>query len=176
MDKIIVLDFGSQTTQLIARRIRDFGVYSDVLPGDILFDEVPKENLKGVIFSGSPYSVYEEGAPMFDSKWLEAGLPILGICYGFQNLTRFFGGRVESLEKKEYGRSRIVYREENILFDGIPENFTSWMSHGDSIPHCCRFSPRKTHLGNPVSSGSDSLRIRNRNFKEFRIENLRRCR
>lgn len=133
MDKIIVLDFGSQTTQLIARRIRDFGVYSDVLPGDILFDEVPKENLKGVIFSGSPYSVYEEGAPMFDSKWLEAGLPILGICYGFQNLTRFFGGRVESLEKKEYGRSRIVYREENILFDGIPENFTSWMSHGDSI-------------------------------------------
>lgn len=134
MDKIIVLDYGSQTTQLIARRIRDFGVYSDVLPGDIPFREADwTDEVKGIIFSGSPYSVYEEDAPMFDPAWLEAGVPILGICYGFQNLTRHFGGRVEALEKKEYGRSRITYREENPLFAAIPENFTSWMSHGDSI-------------------------------------------
>ncbi|MDY3939052.1 MAG: glutamine-hydrolyzing GMP synthase [Spirochaetia bacterium] len=134
MDKIIVLDYGSQTTQLIARRIRDFGVYSDVLPGDIPFRESGwTDDVKGIIFSGSPYSVYEDDAPMFDSAWLDAGVPILGICYGFQNLTRYFGGRVEALEKKEYGRSRITYREENPLFAGIPEHFTSWMSHGDSI-------------------------------------------
>lgn len=134
MDKIIVLDFGSQTTQLIARRIRDFGVYSDVLPGDIAFDKAGfSADVKGVIFSGSPFSVYEPDAPDFDAQWLEAGVPILGICYGFQKLTRAFGGQVDALEKKEYGRSRISFREENILFSEIPQNFTSWMSHGDSI-------------------------------------------
>lgn len=135
MDKIIVLDFGSQTTQLIARRIRDFGVYSDVLPGDMLFSDFSQwdESIKGIIFSGSPFSVYEEDAPVFDSTWLEQGVPVLGICYGFQRLTHFFNGEVEALEKKEYGRSRVTFREKNELFQNIPENFTSWMSHGDSI-------------------------------------------
>jgi GMP synthase (glutamine-hydrolysing) len=133
MDKILVFDFGSQTAQLIARRIRDFGVYTDIVSAE---SECTKElltDVKGIIFSGSPFSVYEEGAPKPHPRAYKTGLPVLGICYGFQRMTADTGGEVQPLEKTEYGRSQINFTENSPLFKDIPNNFTSWMSHGDSI-------------------------------------------
>lgn len=134
LDKIIILDFGSQTTQLIARRIRDFGVYSEIYPGQIAVADLNiDDSVKGIIFSGSPYSSYEKDAPSPDKALYDLGLPILGICFGFQRMTLDHGGDVRPLSKKEYGRSSIKIKEAVALLDGIPDGFVSWMSHGDSI-------------------------------------------
>ncbi len=133
MESILIFDFGSQTTQLIARRIRESGVYTDIVPGDTPADQLDIEQVKGLIFSGSPSSVYDADAPQVDPAVYELGLPILGICYGFQRMTQDLGGSVASLDKREFGRSRVEYRKESPLFEGIPEGFASWMSHGDSI-------------------------------------------
>ncbi|WP_319561227.1 glutamine-hydrolyzing GMP synthase [Marispirochaeta sp.] len=133
MDSILILDFGSQTTQLIARRIREIGVYTDIVPGDTPVADMPLEGVTGLIFSGSPFSVYEKEAPEVDVKVYSLGLPILGICYGFQRMTADNAGRVALLEKREFGRSRIEYRLACPLFRNIPDGFASWMSHGDSI-------------------------------------------
>ena len=133
MDKILVFDFGSQTTQLIARRIRDFGVYTDIVTAESECTEELLKDVKGIILSGSPYSVYEDGAPAPHSSIYETGLPLLGICYGFQRMTADHGGKVRALDKTEYGRSGINFQGKSPLFAGIPDGFTSWMSHGDSI-------------------------------------------
>lgn len=133
MDKILVFDFGSQTAQLIARRIRDFGVYTDIVSAETECSEALLKDVKGIILSGSPFSVYEKDAPVPHSSVYRTGLPVLGICYGFQRMTADSGGEVEALEKTEYGRSKIRFKAESRLFSGIPEGFTSWMSHGDSI-------------------------------------------
>jgi len=133
MDTIAIFDFGGQTTQLIARRIRDLGVYTEIYPGDSNFEDVDLTDMKGIIFSGSPYSVYEEGAPVPDKAFYNTGLPLLGICYGLQRMTFDHGGKVSSLTVKEYGRSRISYNKPSPLFQDIPEGFISWMSHGDSL-------------------------------------------
>jgi len=133
MDKIVILDFGSQTTQLIGRRIRDFGVYSEVLPADTPVSAFMNDEVKGVILSGSPFSVYEEGAPEPDKSVYSLDVPLLGICYGFQRITYDNGGKVAPLEKKEYGRSKIDIQQESPLLKNIPNGFVSWMSHGDSL-------------------------------------------
>ena len=133
MDKIIILDFGSQTTQLISRRIREIGIYSEVFPGEISISELDLTDVKGIILSGSAESVYDDDAPEVDQAFYETGLPVLGICFGLQRLTTDFGGSVKALEKKEYGRSAVSFLEETALFQDVPENFISWMSHGDSI-------------------------------------------
>lgn len=134
MDKIIILDFGSQTTQLIGRRIREAGVYTEIIHGDtVLTPEILTPDVKGIILSGSPYSSYETEAPRPDPAVYTAGLPVLGICYGFQRMTMDTGGEVLPLAKKEYGRSRIHIKSDNPLLEGIPDMFTSWMSHGDSL-------------------------------------------
>ncbi len=137
MEKILILDFGGQTAQLIARRIREIGVYSEIIPGDTPLADLDKslehESIRGFIFSGSPESVYDDKAPRLDAAYLEDQRPILGICYGLQRITHDLGGRVERKETREFGRNRISYIEISDLFAGIPENFVSWMSHGDSI-------------------------------------------
>lgn len=133
MDKIIILDFGSQTTQLIGRRIRDFGVYCEIFPADTDIAKMITEDVKGIILSGSPYSVYEEGAPEPDPAVYNLNVPLLGICYGFQRITQDNGGNVAPLEKKEYGRSRIAVQKDSLLLKNIPDGFVSWMSHGDSL-------------------------------------------
>ncbi len=133
MDKIIILDFGSQTTQLISRRIREIGIYSEVYPGEVSISDLDLSDVKGIILSGSPESVYDEDAPVVDKAVYKTGLPILGICFGLQRLTTDFNGSVKPLEKKEYGRSAVNYLEKSDLFHEVPENFISWMSHGDSI-------------------------------------------
>ena len=133
-DKIIVLDFGSQYNQLIARRIREFGVYSELHPGDMkLADILKMGNVKGIIFSGGPNSVYEENSVKCDPAIFDSGLPILGICYGMQMCHYMLNGKVESAEKKEYGRAELKIDPSSPLFEGLSENQTVWMSHGDQV-------------------------------------------
>lgn len=133
-DKIIVLDFGSQYNQLIARRIREFGVYSELHPGNMkLADILAMGDVKGIVFSGGPNSVYDEHAPKCDPDILTSGLPILGICYGMQMIHHMSGGSVTAAEKKEYGRTEITADTDSPLFAGLPKRQTVWMSHGDQV-------------------------------------------
>ena len=133
-DKIIVLDFGSQYNQLIARRVREFGVYSELHPGDMkLNDILEMKDVKGIIFSGGPNSVYEEGAPKCDPAIFTSGLPILGICYGMQMTHQMLGGEVKGSDKKEYGRTEVIFDTDNDLLRGLPEKQIVWMSHGDQV-------------------------------------------
>ena len=133
MDKILILDFGGQTTQLIGRRIRDFGVYSEIAPGDAALSGLLNNEVKGIILSGSPYSSWEEGSPQPDPAIWNCGIPVLGICYGFHALSIADGGEVVPLPHREYGRSQVFHNSTSELFHGIPGSFASWMSHGDSV-------------------------------------------
>ncbi len=130
---MLVLDFGSQYTQLIARRVRDNRVYCEILPCDVPADEVRARRPIGLILSGGPGSVYEQDAPAMDAALLELGVPVLGICYGMQLLARELGGEVEPSDQREYGRARIELRHHGELFAGLAERETVWMSHGDRV-------------------------------------------
>ena len=133
-DKIIVLDFGSQYNQLITRRIRDFGIYSELLPHDLSIDKIKEMNPKGIIFSGGPNSVYDEGALKVDPEIFKLGIPILGICYGMQLMSHDLGGKVEPADNKEYGRANTTVEDpDSALFKGLPSKQYVWMSHGDLV-------------------------------------------
>lgn len=133
-DKIIVLDFGSQYNQLIARRIREFHVYSELHPHTMTIEEIKAlGDVKGIIFSGGPNSVYDEEAFKCDPAIFTSGIPILGICYGMQ-MTHFMnGGSVKACETKEYGRTEISVDTDSPLFKGLPKKQIVWMSHGDQV-------------------------------------------
>ncbi|RLW68199.1 MAG: GMP synthase (glutamine-hydrolyzing) [spirochete symbiont of Stewartia floridana] len=133
MDSILILDFGGQTTQLIGRRIRSFGVFSEIAPGNGRLADILHGDVKGIILSGSPYSSLNEDAPVPDEAILDCGLPILGICYGFQQIALRSGGKVEAGTVREYGRSRVSHDASDTLLTGVPRNFLSWMSHGDGV-------------------------------------------
>ncbi len=133
MDTILILDFGSQTTQLIGRRIRELGVYSRIVPGDGPLEGQMGPEVRGLVLSGSPASVYDTDAPRPDPAVYRWPVPALGICYGAQRITHDGGGRVACLDHKEYGRARIRILEATPLLQGVPEGFVSWMSHGDTI-------------------------------------------
>ena len=133
-DKILVLDFGSQYNQLIARRIREFGVYSELHDHTISVEEIKAlKDVKGIIFSGGPNSVYDDNAFKCDPAIFEMGLPILGICYGMQMTHYMNGGDVKSCETKEYGSTKINVATDSLLFKGLPKLQTVWMSHGDQV-------------------------------------------
>lgn len=133
-DKIVVLDFGSQYNQLIARRIREFGVYSELHSNTMSLEEIlALKDVKGIVFSGGPNSVYEDDAPKCDPRIFECGLPILGICYGMQMMHYTLGGNVESSQERQYGRTEIEIVDDSLLFDGLPPKQTVWMSHGDKV-------------------------------------------
>ena len=133
MDKILILDFGSQYTQLIGRRVRELSVYAEILPGDARLTAQALEGARGIILSGSPRSAYEADAPAIDVSVWAAGLPVLGICYGIQRMTLEMGGRVERLPEREYGKKLVRITSADPLLEGVPPEFSSWMSHGDSI-------------------------------------------
>ncbi len=134
VEKIIVLDFGSQYNQLIARRIRDLGVYSEMLPHHLTVLDIKKmNNVKGIILSGGPDSVYSNNALSFDEEILTLGIPILGICYGMQISTVKLGGRVEEANTREYGSTEIKHSSSSLLFANVPETSVVWMSHGDQV-------------------------------------------
>ena len=133
-DEIIVLDFGSQYNQLITRRLRDFGIYSELLPHDISMDRIKQINPKGIIFSGGPNSIYDQNALKVDPEIFKLGIPILGICYGMQLMTSYLNGKVEKADNSEYGRADIEVEDTNsVLFAGLPKDEYVWMSHGDLV-------------------------------------------
>lgn len=132
-EKIVVLDFGSQYNQLITRRIREFGVYSELHPHTITAEEIKEMNPKGIIFSGGPNSVYDENSFRCDERIFDLGLPILGICYGMQLMTVHFGGKVEKAKNREYGKALLTLEHESKIYKGLPREQIVWMSHGDLV-------------------------------------------
>jgi GMP synthase (glutamine-hydrolysing) len=131
LEAIVILDFGSQYTQLIARRIREQNVFSAVLPCTATLDEVRSYNPVGIVLSGSPCSVYDADAPPADERVLSLGLPVLGICYGLQFIVHKLGGKVRPGVKREYGPADVTLSEGSALFAGLPAQMAVWMSHGD---------------------------------------------
>ncbi|MFD1671461.1 glutamine-hydrolyzing GMP synthase [Agrilactobacillus yilanensis] len=161
IDKIIVLDYGSQYNQLITRRIREFGVYSELLPHTISAEEVKEMAPKGIIFSGGPNSVYDDGAFGIDEGIFELGIPILGICYGMQLMCyKLPGGKVAFADNREYGKADIdVKNPESVLFKGLPTKQTVWMSHGDLVQQAPDgFEVVATSPNCPVASIADDSR------------------
>jgi GMP synthase (glutamine-hydrolysing) len=132
-EMILVLDFGSQYNQLITRRIREFGVYSELHPHTLTVEEIKKMNPKGIILSGGPNSVYDEKAFRCDEGIFELGIPVLGICYGMQLTTHLLGGKVEDAKHREYGKATIQVKEGSSLFKSLPTEQVVWMSHGDLV-------------------------------------------
>jgi GMP synthase (glutamine-hydrolysing) len=132
-DNILVLDFGSQYTQLIARRIREHSVYSEILPFNASVEEIREFAPKGIILSGGPSSVYDAGAPMPEPAVFELGVPVLGICYGMQLITHMLGGKVAGSQKREYGRAELLVDDDSDLLLGVTDGSQAWMSHGDRI-------------------------------------------
>lgn len=130
---ILVLDFGSQYTQVIARRIREQNVYSQVLPYDSSLNAIKAANPVGIILSGGPASVLSKGAPLPHKKIFSLGVPVLGICYGLQLMGKLLGGEVKKCDRREYGRSKLTIKKIGSLFKGVPKSLTVWNSHGDAI-------------------------------------------
>ncbi len=130
---VLVVDFGAQYAQLIARRVRQAQVYSEIVPSSMPIAKMLEKSPKAIILSGGPSSVYEAGAPTLDSKIFEAGIPIFGICYGFQVMAAALGGVVTKTGKSEFGRTALTHNLNSKLFTGLPDKFSVWMSHGDSV-------------------------------------------
>ncbi len=133
MDKIIVLDFGSQYNQLIARRVRELGIYSEILPYNTSLEKLASEDVLGIILSGGPNSVYDDNAPHIEKALYELNKPILGICYGMQITQYLFGGKVTPSTKREYGKSELTIVLDSPITKDIPKSSTVWMSHGDHV-------------------------------------------
>src|SRR5262245_43461688 len=132
-EAVVILDFGSQYTQLIARRLRELSVYSEILPPRTRAAELKRRGPKGVILSGGPDSVYAKGSPHCDDRIFEMGVPVLGICYGMQLMAHTLGGDVRRAGKREYGQASFEAVGESALLRGLPPHARVWMSHGDSI-------------------------------------------
>lgn len=133
-EKILVLDFGGQYNQMIARRVREQHVYAEIRAySKITIDEIKAEGYSGIIFTGGPNSVYDESSPHYDPAILEAGIPILGICYGHQLMSYMAGGEITGAEdSSEYGSTRVRISE-NTLFEGVEKESICWMSHTDYV-------------------------------------------
>ncbi len=147
--KVLVVDFGAQYAQLIARRIRECRVYSEIVPHSLTAEEIRALKPSALVLSGGPMSVYEEGAPSCDPGIFELGVPILGICYGMQLMAHALGGEVERTGRREYGRTSLaVARKDSRLFSDLPLEQTVWMSHSDAV--------KSTPSGFAVSARTES--------------------
>jgi GMP synthase (glutamine-hydrolysing) len=164
-EKILVLDFGSQYTQLIARRIREGKVYSEIFPFNASMEKIRRFRPKGIVLSGGPSSVYEEGAPLPDMEIFSLGIPVLGICYGMQLMAHCLGGRVAKAVKREYGRAELIVDDDGDLLWGISQDTKVWMSHGDRIETLPEGFSAIGHTGNsPVAA------MANRGKKFFALQ------
>ena len=132
-ETVLVVDFGAQYAQLIARRVRQAQVYSEIVPSSMPIAEMLAKKPKAIVLSGGPSSVYEAGAPTLDPALFAAGVPIFGICYGFQVMANALGGTVTKTGKSEFGRTEVQIDSSSKLMHGLPEKFNVWMSHGDSV-------------------------------------------
>jgi len=148
-DQALVLDFGGQYSQLIARRIRECGVYAELLPHDLALEEIERRQPAVLVLSGGPASVYEPGAPELRTELLELGVPVLGICYGMQAMVQALGGRVEGAEAGEFGRTELTLIEPGRLLAGLPAEQPCWMSHRDAV-----FEPPPGFVALAASPGS----------------------
>jgi len=148
MDKILILDFGSQYTQLIARRVRELGVYCEIRPFHLPLDDIKAFHPKGIILSGSPASVYRPDAPLCRREVIEQGVPILGICYGMGVLGHFYGAVTARAASREYGRASLTIDDTADLFSGLSSGLTVWMSHGDKLEAMPDTFRRLAHTGN----------------------------
>ncbi|MET3682434.1 GMP synthase (glutamine-hydrolyzing) [Alkalibacillus flavidus] len=155
-EKIIVLDFGSQYNQLITRRLREVGVYSELHPNNITANELKEMNPKGIILSGGPGSVYDDHASQLDPAIYELGVPILGICYGMQVMAKQLGGDVTKATNREYGKASIDIQQSSALFNGLPHQQRVWMSHGDLVTDVPEgFVVNATNESCPIASFSN---------------------
>ncbi len=156
-DIIFILDFGSQYTQLIARRIRENKVFSRIVPYTISSEEIKKAAPRGIILSGGPRSVNEKNAPLPQKDIFKLGIPVLGICYGMQVITHMLGGKVKETSKREYGRAELFLDDVKDLLANLPSNITCWMSHGDEIKKLPSGFHRSGHtLSSSVAAISNS--------------------
>ena len=130
---IVVLDFGSQYTQLIARRLRELSVYSEIWPPDTPAEKIKARKPVGVILSGGPKSVSDPGAPKCEAAVFNVGVPVLGICYGMQLMTHMLGGKVSPASQREYGHATVTLSPEAVLFKDVPSEVRVWASHGDLV-------------------------------------------
>ena len=133
MHPVLVVDFGAQYAQLIARRVREANVYSEIVPHTMSVADMLAKEPAAIILSGGPSSVYEEGAPSVDPAIFEAGVPVLGICYGFQTMAHVLGGTVGRTGTREYGHTEATVAGDSCLFGGTPDDQIVWMSHGDAV-------------------------------------------
>ena len=147
-ERVLVLDFGGQYNQLIARRVRDLNVYCDLKPCDMTVEEIRAYNPIGIIFTGGPNSVYDPASPHIDEAVLSLGIPVLGICYGCQLIAYTLGGKVEHAAQSEYGKREFSFVKENLLSVGIPRTSVCWMSHTDHVTEV----PQTLVLGIPTES------------------------
>jgi GMP synthase (glutamine-hydrolysing) len=158
-EKILILDFGSQVTQLIARRVREQSVYCEIHPYNMTLEKIRHYRPKGIILSGGPSSVYDKDAPHSDAGVYGLGVPVLGICYGMQLMTHQLGGKVERSEKREYGRAVMELDDVTDLFSGFSDRAEVWMSHGDHIEAMPEGFQRIAHTGHcPVAAMKDAGR------------------
>jgi GMP synthase (glutamine-hydrolysing) len=158
-EAVVVLDYGGQYSQLIARRVRDCGVFSELLPHHVPLEEVARRRPRGIILSGGPASVYAPGAPPLEPGLLELGVPVLGICYGMQLLVHALGGRVEEADVGEFGRSELRVGDGGVLLRGMPSEQTCWMSHRDTVfEPPPGFAALASSTGSPVAAVEDVAR------------------
>ncbi|HEV2975343.1 MAG TPA: glutamine-hydrolyzing GMP synthase [Solirubrobacteraceae bacterium] len=158
-DEVVVLDYGGQYSQLIARRLRECGVFSELLPHSVPIEKLAARRPRGLVLSGGPASVYADGAPRLDRELLELGVPVMGICYGMQLLVHELGGRVEQAEVGEFGRSDLHVSEPGVLLRGMPAEQTCWMSHRDTVfEPPPGFTALASSSSSPVAAVEDSQR------------------
>jgi GMP synthase (glutamine-hydrolysing) len=158
-DLVLVVDFGAQYAQLIARRVREAHVYSEIVPHTITAEEIRARAPRAVILSGGPSSVYAEGAPQVAAGFFETGVPTFGICYGFQAMARALGGEVARTGTAEFGRTALSVLQEGLLFAGLPHEQSVWMSHGDAVSAApAGFTVTATTAATPVAAFEDSSR------------------
>ena len=156
---VLILDFGGQYNQVIARRVRELGVYCEVCPYTRAVEAINEKKPDGIIFTGGPNSVYESGAPRVDSGVFDAGIPILGICYGAQLMAYMLGGEVESPDVREYGKTVTEFCLDSILFSGLEKQSVTWMSHTDRIYRVpCGFKATASSPGAPIAAMEDLKR------------------
>ena len=156
---VLVVDFGAQYAQLIARRVREANIYSEVVPSTMSVADMLAKNPLAIILSGGPSSVYEPSAPQVDSKLFETGLPVFGICYGFQAMANALGGKVAKTGLSEFGSTELEVTNQQCLFEGLPTNQNVWMSHGDAVHEApTGFTVTATTAGAPVAAFEDVAR------------------
>ncbi len=165
MEKVLVLDFGSQYTQLIARKVRELGVFSEIFPFNVSISRIKKEKPRAIIFSGGPSSVYAKEAPLIPEEIFFLGIPVLGICYGLQFMVSILGGKVASSTKREYGFASLVVKDRKGLLAGIRQDSQVWMSHGDKVNRI-----PEGFIVTGLTSNSKAAVIENREKKFFGVQ------